>query len=281
MYEHKERQNMNVKLGICNFCVPGTGVFAPQIVKEMGLDGMSLEFGSFEHGWPLSQRRIQDLYLDAQQTYQLGYPNLGVSDGDNVPFHARKGTKWDPVVDEEGRKAIDAAAYMKIPFVFFSNFNVSEIKSEEDLENTARRYRYFCDYAGEKGISIGCENPNSIKVQKDLMQLVDKENFYLFFDSCNHACLTDYDIHEILRELYPYYYPQMHVKDGVKGVNAQYILGTGETGFYETMDYLKSKDYDGWLIIENLYELAPMRNLNPDYFEIMREDIASLKKAVR
>lgn len=273
---------MDVKLGICNFCVPGTGVFAPQIVKEMGLDGMSVEFGSYEHGWPLSQRRIQDLYLEAQQKYGIEYPNVGVSDGDNVPFHARKGTKWDPIVDEEGTKAIDAAAYMGIKFVFFSNFGASLNKTDEDLENTARRYRYFCDYAGEKGISIGCENPNDIATQKKLLQLVDKKNFYLFFDTCNHACLTDYDIHEVLRTLYDYYYPQMHVKDGVKGANAQYILGTGTTGFQESIDFLKSKNYKGWLIIENLYELETMRKLNPDnYFEIMRQDIAALKKAVQ
>lgn len=272
---------MNVKLGICNFCVPGTGVFAPQIVKEMGLDGMSIEFGSYEHGWPLSQRKLQDLYLDAQQKYGIEYPNVGVSDGDNVPFHARKGTRWDPVVNEEGTRAIDAAAYMKIPFVFFSNFNASGIQNDEDLENTARRYRYFCDYAGEKGISIGCENPNFIEEQKKLIQLVDRSNFYLFFDSCNHACMTDYDIHEILRTLYPHYYPQMHVKDGVKGANAQYLLGTGSTGFGETIDYLKKQNYSGWLIIENLYELLPMRNLDPDYFELMRKDIETLKKVTR
>jgi hypothetical protein len=44
---------------------------------------------------------------------------------------------------------------------------------------------------------------------------------------------------------------------------------------------LKQQNYRGWLILENLYELLPMRNLNPDYFEIMRQDIAALKKAVQ
>ena len=83
---------MEVKLGICNFCVPGTGVFAPEIVKEMGLDGMSIEFGSYEHGWPLSQRKLQDYYLKKQQELGIEYPNVGVSDGDNIPFHARPGT---------------------------------------------------------------------------------------------------------------------------------------------------------------------------------------------
>lgn len=272
---------MDVKLGICNYCVPGTGVFAPEIVSKMGLDGMSIEFGSYEHGWPLSQRVLQDQYLEAQQRYGIEYPNIGVSDGDFVPFHARVGTKWDEIVNQEGTRAIDAAAYMGIGLVFFSNFNASLNVTDEDLENTARRYRYFCDYAGEKGIKIGCENPNSIEMQKKLLQLVDKENFHLFFDSCNHACLTDYDVHEVLRELYPYYVDQMHVKDGIKDQNATKVLGTGISDFQETMDFLKSKEYKGWLILENIYELAPMRELNEDYFEIMKADIKALKEATR
>ena len=272
---------MDVKLGICNFCVPGTGVFAPRIVSEMGLDGMSLELGSYEHGWPLGQRKLQDLYQEAQQKFGIEYPNIGVSDGDNIPFHARVGTKWDEIVNEEGRTAIDAAAYMGIGLVFFSNFGPSFMANEEDIENTARRYRYFCDYAGEKGIQIGCENPNTAAVQKQLYEMVGRENFNLFFDSCNHACLTDIDIHEVLREMYPYYINQMHVKDGIKGQNASMILGTGTTGYQETIGFLKEKNYSGWLILENLYELNPMRNINKDYFGIMKADIEVLKTSTK
>ena len=94
---------MEVKLGICNFCVPGTGVFASEIVKEMGLDGMSIEFGSYEHGWPLSQRKLQDYYLKKQQELGIEYPNVGVSDGDNIPFHARPGTRWSCLYADSAR----------------------------------------------------------------------------------------------------------------------------------------------------------------------------------
>ena len=118
--------------------MPGTGVFAPQIVKEMGLDGMSIEFGYYEHGWPLSQRRIQDLYLEAQQKYGIEYPNVGVSDGDFTPFHARKGTKWDPIVDEEGRKAIDAAAFVISAITPARKISVSVAKIPTALSSTKK-----------------------------------------------------------------------------------------------------------------------------------------------
>lgn len=271
---------MNVKLGICNICVPGGGVFAPRIVSEYGLDGMSVEYGSYEHGCPLSQRPLQDLYLEAQQKFGIAYPNIGVSDGDNISFKAAPGTKDDEIFNKIGTGAIDAASYMKIGLVFFSNFGPSHAKTDEDFENAARRYRFFCDYAGEKGIQIGCETPNTVEEQKMLYDMVGRENFHLFFDSCNHHCLADYDVHKCLRELYPYYINQMHVKDGVPGRNASMILGTGTSGFAETIAFLKEQNYEGWLILENLYELEPMRTINPDYFEIMKADIAALKAAV-
>ena len=68
---------MDVKLGICNFCFPGTGLFAPRLVKEAGLDGMSIEYGAYEKGYPLSQKILWDLYLDEQQKHGIAYANIG------------------------------------------------------------------------------------------------------------------------------------------------------------------------------------------------------------
>lgn len=272
---------MNVKLGICNFCVPGTGVFAPQIVSEMGLDGMSLEFGSYEHGWALSQRRIQELYLDAQQKYGLEYPNIGCSDGDHVPFFARENDPMGKVVNEWITKAVDAAAYMKIPMVFFSNFNASYAAAEEDLEYAAKRYRYLCDYAGDRDIEISCENPLSVEKQLLLVEMVDRKNFSLFYDSDNYTFFTDFKQTDVLAGIYPHMGKQLHVKDSTKGCIANAVLGTGVADFYGSIDYLKKHNYEGWIILENLYELLPMRHLNEDYFEIMKEDIRVLKEAVK
>lgn len=277
----KGQNYMNVKLGICNFCVPGTGVFAPQIVSEMGLDGMSIEFGSYEHGWALSQKKIMDLYLDAQQKYGIEYPNIGCSDGDNVPFYTPQGDPMYDTVQHWVTKAVDAAAYMKIPMVFFSNFNASLADTEEKLENTAKRYRYLCDYAADKGIEISCENPLSVEKQLQLVEMVDRKNFSLFYDSDNYTYFTDYKQLDVLKGIYPHMGNQLHVKDSTKGCIANAIIGSGVADFYDSINYLKEQNYEGWIILENLYELAPMRHLNPDYFELMKEDVRVLKEAVK
>ncbi len=270
---------MSVKLGICNFCVPGTGMFAPRIVSEMGLDGMSIEFGSYEHGWALSQRRIQDLYLDAQQKFGIEYANIGCSDGDNVVFYTPQGDPMYDIISKWVTGAVDAAAYMKIPMVFFSNFNASLADTEEKLLLTAKRYQFACDYAAEKGIEISCECPLSVKEQLQLCEMVGRKNFSLFYDSDNYTYFTEYKQLDILKGIYPYMGNQLHVKDSTRGCLANAIIGTGIADFQDSVSYLKEKNYDGWVILENLYELAPMRHLNDDYFELMKEDVAALKKA--
>ena len=272
---------MDVKLGICNFCFPGTGLFAPQLVKEVGLDGMSVEYGAYEKGYPLSQKIIRDLYLDAQQKYGIEYANVGCSDGDFLPFHMRPSDPRFEKVRKAHLDAVDAAAYMKIPVVFFSNFNASLVQTEEDMEFTAKRYQELCDYAGEKEIQIGCECPLSVEKQLELVERVGKPNFKLFYDSDNYSFCTSFQQVDVLDGIYPHMLNQLHVKDSTQGCIANAILGTGVSNFQGSIDYLKAHQYSGWLIIENLYEKEDFQNVSEERIESVKEDVRRLKEAVK
>ena len=272
---------MDVKLGICNFCFPGTGLFAPQLVKEVGLDGMSVEYGAYEKGYPLSQKIIRDLYLDQQQKFGIEYANIGCSDGDFLPFHMRPSDPRFETVRKAHFDAVDAAAYMKIPAVFFSNFNASLVETEEDMEYTVKRYRELCDYAGEKGIEIGCECPLSVEKQLELVDRVSKVNFKLFYDSDNYSYFTSFKQVDVLDGIYPHMMNQLHVKDSTEGHIANALLGTGVSDFKGSIAYLKEHSYSGWLIIENLYEKENFQNISPERIETVKEDVRRLKEAVR
>ena len=126
---------MNVKLGVCNFCVPGTGIFAPQLVKEVGLDGMSIEYGTYDKGFPLSSRRIQNAYLEAAEQYEIEYCNIGCSCFDFIPFCVHQGHGLYEDVKKALVMAVDAAEYMKIPLIFIPAFGVSVIDNEEKFKN--------------------------------------------------------------------------------------------------------------------------------------------------
>ena len=270
---------MKTKFGICNFCVPGTGVFAPRFVAEAGLDGMSIEFGTYAKGFPLSNRRLQDGYLEEQQEYAIQYPNIGLSDFDTIPLHAVHNDPLHEVAKGMFRSAIDAAAYMKVPLVFAPGFLNSEIRTNQEFERTVSMFQYACDLAGEKGILIGSENMLSAVKQRDLVSSVARKNFRLFYDSNNYFHFKGFDQVQVLAETYEFLAPQLHVKDGKKGELGCALLGRGDANFLGVMKELGKRDYNGWLIIENAYEQMPLRAMNEDVFEILHEDVAILKRA--
>ena len=73
---------------------------------------------------------------------------------------------------------------------------------------------------------------------RKLYDMVDRKNFYLYFDSQNYFLNRGYRETDILEGLYPLMCNQLHVKDGSNGAMSGGLLGTGDSGFFETMDWL-------------------------------------------
>ena len=246
---------MNVKLGICNWCVPGSGIFAPKFVSEAGLDGMSIEFGRYENRYPTMTRQVMDAYLEAAEAYKIEYPTLVCSGFDYLCFAVHRGDARHEIVRATLRAAIDSAAYMNM-------------------------YRYACAYAADRGVCISCENQLHPERSIELFERVGAPNFSLFYDSDNYFYQRGLDQLEVLKTLYPYLGPQLHVKDGKPGVLAGSLLGEGDSGFHAVMDYLRQKQYSGWIILENVYEQQPTNTFDTDVFGLFTRDVAILKQAV-
>ncbi len=177
---------MGVKIGVCNEALPGVGVFAPRIVSELGLDGMQIEMGTELHGYPISQKKIQKYYLDEKQKYGIEYPCIGMSDLDFHPIHSKPGTPMYDFVKKMMVTAVDAAAAMEIPVIMVCCFEQSLIRTDEELERAAKMIRYACDLAGEKGVTVGWETPLEEKKTRQLLDLVDRKNIGVFYDSQNY-----------------------------------------------------------------------------------------------
>ena len=48
--------------------------FAPEIAKKAGLDGIQLELGSYQWGYPLAQKEVMEGYLEAGKTSEYPVP---------------------------------------------------------------------------------------------------------------------------------------------------------------------------------------------------------------
>ena len=271
----------SVKIGVCDWALPGDGLFAPRIAAEFGLEVLSVKIGLYENNYPVSESVMQRYYLEEQQRYGIEYCAIALNDFDNFSMHARKNTKGFAIARRIMDKGVKAAVGLKASVIQVPNFTVSKPGNSEDMEHLAAAYRYLCDEAGPHGITVAAENVMTPDEFKVLNSLVDRPNFGLYFDTQNYKLEADYDQVEMLEGLYEYMVPQLHVKDG-NGELSGALLGTGDTNFYDTIDCLKRHNYNGYYLLENYYDRLPLRLVNNEQspYELLKEDISILKKAI-
>ena len=270
----------NIKIGACDWGLPGSGLYATQIAASVGLEALSLKIGLYENDYPVTHAEMQRIYLNEQQKYGVEYCAVALNDFDNIPMHARKDTKEHGIVWDLLRRAVSTAKALGVPMIQVPGFAASEIKTEEDMEHSARALRYLCEEAGASGISVASENLMTADAFQELHERVGCKNFYLYFDSQNYQLFRGYQETDILEGLYPHMCNQLHVKDG-DGAMSGGLLGTGDSGFYETMAWLNSHNFTGYILLENYYDQLPLRTRAENPYDLLREDIQILKKAIQ
>lgn len=71
---------------------------------------------------------------------------------------------------------------------------------------------------------------------------------------------------------------QLHVKDGVELSGG--ILGTGPSDFKATMKWLDDHDYTGYILLENYYDVLPLRRQAENPYDLLREDVRILRETI-
>ena len=270
----------SIKIGACDWGLPGGGLYAVQIAADVGLEALSLKIGLYENDYPITHPEMQKIYLSEQQKYGIEYCAVALNDFDNIPMHAREGTKEYEIVWDLLRRAVTTAKKLGVQIIQVPGFAASEVKSEKDLEYSVRAFQYLCDAAGEHGISVAAENLMNPEEFKQMSDQIERQNFHLYFDSQNYHLFRGYDELDILSGLYSHMCNQLHVKDGV-GAMSGGLLGTGDSGFYQTMEWLKEHQFTGYCLLENYYDQIPLRETAASPYELLKEDIKKLKEAIK
>lgn len=267
-----------IKIGACDWGLPGAGLYATQIAASVGLDALSLKIGLYENDYPITHSEMQKIYLSEQQKYGIEYCAIALNDFDNIPMHARQNTPEYDIVWDLLKRAVETAKALGVAIIQVPGFAKSEVKTEEDYIQSARAFQYLCDKAGEYGISVASENTMSPNEFRKMVDLVHRDNFSLYFDSQNYHLFGGYCETDILSALYPHMCNQIHVKDGHDAMSGS-LLGSGDSGFYDTMEWLQRHDFSGYILLENYYDQLPLRSRSGNPFDLLREDIRILRQA--
>ncbi len=269
----------NLKIGICQWSIPIDGPYACKIISELGIEGMQLDLGSYERGFHLSNKIVQKGYIELGRKYNISFPSIAVTELDNFNILGPQDSEETKIAKTAIIKAIDTAESMKIPLVLVPNFEKSRINNDNDFNRLVNVLQSTCDYAFDKGMNISTENILSIEDNIKLLKEVDRPNLKLYFDTQNPYLHKKYDISNMIDKLSPHIC-EVHVKDGKNGDLSGALLGTGDSGFYRSMESLKKMNYSGWVLLENYYDRLPLRLQNSNYFELIKEDLKILKSAI-
>lgn len=268
----------DIKIGCVAWGLPGAGYFAPYVAHMAGLDGIQLELGSYEAGYPLSQKEVIESYLEAKERYGIEYPAIVLNDVMEHEFINGRNTENGKIAYEQIELGIETASKLHIDKIMIPNFIKNLITRPEHIEHTAEALRFACEKAQEKKIDILTENALGAKEQVELLTEVGFDNLKIHFDTQNFKYNFNMDQCELLEKLYPYMDAQLHVKDGISEPG-ECFLGEGNTDFFCQMEILKQHGYKGWIVIENYYNLLPLRrhSTNNNQMELLKKDIETLK----
>lgn len=267
------------KFGITEWGMPGEGHYPIRIAKEAGLDGIQLELGSHENGYPLAQKYVRDKYIEDAKRYGIEFPSLAMNDLGVNGFVEGKNSAQGRIAYQTMRICVETAAAMSIDAIMVPNFFANFIVTEKHFANTVEALAFICDLALPHKITIASETVLSPEEHFRLLDLVNRPNIGIFFDCMNAKFFGKRDQLETLTQEFPRLVPQLHIKDGVTALSSA-LLGEGAMDFHKQAAFLVASGYSGWLILENYYSHLPIRGGDTeDQMLMLAKDLATARKA--
>lgn len=150
------------------------------------------------------------------------------------------------------REAAEGAAATANRLFHVPAFGASTLRGAQELAWMTAALQAACEEAAPFGVCVASENQLSLEENRRLLQAVNRPNFTIYFDSQNpqqtphpDAAAQASALAGRLRET--------HVKD-CDAAGRSCPLGQGVSGAEETMRALCCGGFDGWLLLENVYE---------------------------
>lgn len=180
--------------------------------------------------------------------------------------------------DETVDVALTAARALGISYVYLPSFGAADIESADDIRSTAQLLRYAVDRASEAGIVIATENGLPADDLAELVELVDRDELELLFDTQNLSLrgINPVDVIDRHRSRITSF---AHVKDGADALG-QSRLGAGSSNVGCSIAALLASGFQGTFVVENDYRTASETDVAAD-IRWLRETMLTLEGQLR
>lgn len=256
-----------MKYGICQWNLPVKGAQGVYELKKLGLDGVELEYT------PELFSQIEEYRKAALET-GMQFPTLGLNVFCSTSYSKEGNEEYFEKVILDALKCAQALGIkcLQVPAFF-----ASDINTEEELIIAAKYLKRACELAEEYQIIIGSENALDAQMNKKLCKLVNHPLFKFYFDNQNLWRMKGKHCADVLVAMKDMIV-EAHAKDSKMFFGKQHWkpLGKGDAEFLSSMKALKEFGFDGWIHLENDYQIdASKRNF--DYEKAIKKDLETLK----
>jgi L-ribulose-5-phosphate 3-epimerase len=243
-------ESRGFKIGACDWSLGKRGdPAALDVAKQIGLDGVQIDFGVPGNKMRLRTPEYQKSYRDAMARTGLAVASLAICEMNEAPLKSdARAAAW---LDE----SLDVCVAMKLPLVMapaFSRADLDMAKTAE-IDHLVKVLRAAATKAEKLGVLIGLENYLSADDNRKIIDRVGSPNVKVYYDVGNS---TDKgrDVVKEIRSLGKLIC-EFHAKDG------PHMLGQGRIDFRAVRKAIDDAGFSGWLQIE----AGHPHGLVPDY----------------
>jgi sugar phosphate isomerase/epimerase len=238
------------KIGACDWSLGKRGdPAALDVAKQIGLDGVQIDFGTTGNNMRLRTPEHQAAYREAMRRTGLVVSSMALCEMNDVPL------KSDPRAALWLDQSLDACHAMGLPLVMTAAFGRGDLDMAQtaEIDHYVKVLHDVAPKAEKLGIIIGLENYLSAADNRKIIDRVDSPQVKVYYDVGNS---TDKgrDVAQEIRALGKLIC-EFHAKDG------PHMLGKGRIDFQKVRRAIDDVGYSGWLQLE----AAHPHGLIPDY----------------
>ncbi len=238
------------KIGACDWSLGKRGdPAALEVAKQIGLDGVQIDFGTAHNNMRLRTPEHQQAYREAMRRTGLVVSSMALCETNEVPL------KSDPRAAAWLDDSLDVCHTMGLPLVMTASFGRGDLDMAKtgEIDHFVKVLRDVAPKAEKLGIVIGLENYLSAGDNRKIIDRVESPQVKVYYDVGNS---TDKgrDVAQEIRALGKLIC-EFHAKDG------PHMLGKGRIDFVKVRRAMDDVEYSGWLQLE----AAHPHGLIPDY----------------
>ena len=226
------------KIGVCDWTIGKTADPASlEAAKQIGLDGVQVDFGRGDNDLPLFDPKLQKRFLDEVKKQEMEIASLAMGVLNNIPY------KSDPRAERWVREGINVAKAMRTDIILLAFFGNGDLQNDEQGTNMViKRLREVAPKAEKAGVTLAIESWLSAEQHVDIIERVGSPAVKVYYDVGN-SHKAGYDIYSEIRRL-GRFICQFHAKD------YDDLYGKGSIDFERVRSAMDDAGYRGWLVME-------------------------------